>query len=215
VEDAFVRTPTAPAFVAAERQPDRRAGGDRSDHAGRSRHEGEQHHGEHGDRRTLPVGAQLPRHAPHRLGDDGDGDDLQPLQRAGAERPGHLRSRQREAEQDQRRRQGEGDEGGERTGPPRPHHAKREPDLAGGRPRQELAQRHQIGIGAVVEPAPPHHQFLAEITQMRDWPAEGGQAEPEEDREHLGSAAALYPGTGAGGLFGHLAVADRFRVDAL
>ena len=45
-------------------------------------------------------------------------------------------------------------------------------DLARCRTGQKLAKRHQIGIGAFVEPAPPHDKFVAEIADMGDRPAE-------------------------------------------
>src|SRR5262249_13916265 len=54
-------------------------------------------------------------------------------------------------------------------------------------------QRNQIGIAAIVEPAPPRHELVAKITEMRDRAAERGQPEPQEGRQHLrpGSACRL------------------------
>src|SRR6516165_3407707 len=61
-----------------------------------------------------------------------------------------------------------------------PQQADGETHLARGRPGQELAERDQIGVALVVEPAPPVHELLAEIAEMRDRSAEGGQPEPQE-----------------------------------
>src|SRR5262249_55472397 len=62
-------------------------------------------------------------------------------------------------------------------------------DLARRRPRQELAERDEIDIGALVEPAAALDELGVKIAEMRDRPAERGQAELEKDREHLRPAA--------------------------
>src|SRR6185503_126198 len=59
----------------------------------------------------------------------------------------------------------------------------RQPDLAARRPRQELAERHDIGKAGLVEPAPASDELGAEIAQMRHRPAKGGEAEPEKSAE--------------------------------
>jgi hypothetical protein len=83
------------------------------------------------------------------------------------------------------RGQREGRPGGERpeiAGPGQPDgHA----DLARGRPRQELAQGDEIGIGALVEPAAPDHKLVTEVPEMGHRTAEGGQAQLEEGCEDL------------------------------
>ena len=61
--------------------------------------------------------------------------------------------------------------------------ADRDADLAAGRAGQELAERDDIGIGCLVEPAAARDELVAEIAEMRDRAAEGGQAEPQEDEE--------------------------------
>jgi hypothetical protein len=43
-----------------------------------------------------------------------------------------------------------------------------------------LAERNQVGVALVVEPAPPVHELLAKIAEMCDRSAEGGQPEPKE-----------------------------------
>ena len=53
----------------------------------------------------------------------------------------------------------------------------RKPDLAACRSRKKLAKRDEIGECAFIEPSPPHHEFVAKISEMRDRPAERGQTE--------------------------------------
>src|SRR5690348_15529314 len=89
--------------------------------------------------------------------------------------------------------QHEGDGGGKRESDPRreptevarPHEADRESDLAAGGSRQELAERHQVCVGRLVEPAAAHDELVAEISDVRNRPAEAGQAEPRIDLEYL------------------------------
>jgi hypothetical protein len=54
-----------------------------------------------------------------------------------------------------------------------------------------LTERHEIGEGAFVEPATPHHEFITKITQMRYRAAKRCQAEPKEDSEHFAERRAL------------------------
>ena len=79
-----------------------------------------------------------------------------------------------------RRRQRESDPGRQGSGIPAAQQADGETHLARGRPGQELAERDQIGVAVIVEPAPPVHELLAEIAEMRHRSAEGGQPEPKE-----------------------------------
>ena len=51
-----------------------------------ARRPGKQKHGNDRDRSALLIGAEVLRHAPDRLRDNRDRDDLQPMQRAGADR---------------------------------------------------------------------------------------------------------------------------------
>ena len=44
------------------------------------------------------------------------------------------------------------------------------------RPGQELAKRDEVGEGGLGEPAAPRHERGAEIAEMGDRPAEGGEA---------------------------------------
>ena len=68
----------------------------------------------------------------------------------------------------------------------RTQRAERDRDLAARRPRQELAERDDIDVTGLVEPAAALDQFSPEIAQMRYRAAEAGAAEPqkgEEDRD--------------------------------
>ena len=56
-----------------------------------------------------------------------------------------------------------------------------DPDLAAGRPRQELAERDQVGVGRLVDPLAAVDVLLAEVAEVRDRPAERGQPEPRGD----------------------------------
>jgi hypothetical protein len=78
-------------------------------------------------------------------------------------------------------------------------------DLAGGWPGKELTERNQVGIGRLVEPFASHDQFIAEIAEMGDGPAERRQAQLQECAEDftgapLGSVTAhgRAPATGLG-----------------
>ena len=66
-----------------------------------------------------------------------------------------------------------------------PHEADGKPDLAAGGAGQELAQPHQIGIGLFVEPAPAHDELFAEISDVSNRPAEAGDAQLEECKQHF------------------------------
>ena len=68
---------------------------------------------------------------------------------------------------------------------PGPARADRDPDLAAGGPGQELAERHEVGEGGVVEPAAPLDVLAPEVAEVRDRAAERRQPEPERDREDL------------------------------
>jgi hypothetical protein len=76
--------------------------------------------------------------------------------------------------------------GGQREAEPRRERARQlrlgeadpDADLARRRTGQKLAERHQVGIAGLVDPAPAHHEGVAEIAEMRDRPAERGEPEP-------------------------------------
>ena len=165
-----------------EQAGQRACGDDRDMRHDRGRQHGG-HGGEHGHRGARCVGAERPRHAPDGLGHHRRGDDLQPLQGAGGDRllVGH--DAVTEGHHERRR--------GQREAHPRCCGARkpglREPDadsnLAGGRPRQHLAERDEVRIGAVLDPAPARDEGLAKIADVRDRPAERGQSQQEKGRE--------------------------------
>ncbi len=67
--------------------------------------------------------------------------------------------------------------------------ADREADLAGSRSGQELAERNDIGIAAFAQPFPALDEFAPEVTEMRDRPAERGEAQFGEGGENFGDGA--------------------------
>jgi hypothetical protein len=147
--------------------------------------------GDDRERRAFPVGRKRARHAEHGLSDDGDGGDLE------AVKPGAAR---RIAERfDTEGEQDEGERGGQREGGPcgqgarvaRAREPDRHADLAAGGTRQELAQRHEIGVGALVEPLAPRNELLAEVAEVRDGTAKRGQPQTQEDEEDLADARSL------------------------
>jgi hypothetical protein len=54
-----------------------------------------------------------------------------------------------------------------------------------------LTQPNETGKGLFAKPAAPDGEFLAEIAQMRNRPAEGGQAKLEKDPKDFNRRAAL------------------------
>jgi hypothetical protein len=93
-------------------------------------------------------------------------------------------------EQHHRQRGGPGEAGprGQRSGVAGVQEADGNSHLAGGRSGQELAERHHIRIGTIVEPAPPGDELVAKIAEMRNGPAERRQAEAQESCQHVGPA---------------------------
>src|SRR5581483_7606163 len=90
----------------------------------------------------------------------------------------------------QRRRQGEAAPGGQSPEIAGAQQPDRESDLAARRTRQELAERHQVRIVRIVEPAPALDELGTEISEMRDRTAEAGEAEPQERQQHLAGGIA-------------------------
>ena len=69
--------------------------------------------------------------------------------------------------------------------PSAPGKTQREADLAAGGSGQELTERDQVGETVFADPMPAHHELAAEIAQMRDGPAERGQAQAQKDLEDV------------------------------
>ena len=57
--------------------------------------------------------------------------------------------------------------------------------MAAGRAGQELAEPDEISIGVFVEPAAAHDELLPEISDVRDRPAEAGEAQLQEGEENF------------------------------
>ena len=73
------------------------------------------------------------------------------------------------------------------------HEAEREPDLAGRRAREELAEADKVGVGVLVQPAAPLDKFGAEIADMRDRPAEAAYPHFRESEQDLERRPGLPP----------------------
>ena len=140
--------------------------------------------GQHRHRGTRRIGAEGARHPPDGLRHDGGGDRLQPLQHARRDRLLMGRDAIAEGQHDGRRGERETRPGRHRAGESRLREADADPHLAGGGPRQHLAERDEVGIGAILDPAPARDEGLAEIADMRDRPAERGQPQQEEGNEY-------------------------------
>lgn len=178
--DRYVQVATRPHLRPDERQADRGAGGNDSHLRPGRLHHKEDDRGRNGEACPLPIGAEGLRHAQHRLSDDRHRGELE------AREPAGIEGTAKEEDAITRRDHGDGrgsreaEPGGERASVAGPHQAEAHADLAAGGPRQKLAQRDEIGIGGVVQPAAAHDEGLAEIAEMGDRPAEGGQAQAQE-----------------------------------
>ena len=141
------------------------------------------------DRGALAVRAERSRHAPHGLGDDGHGDELEPVQHPRAHGSAQCAGAVGKQQQRQCRRQRESQPGGQSTQVARPQQPHGEAHLAAGWPWRELAQRHQVGVALLVDPLPAAHVLLVEIPEMSDRPTERGQSElrrhPEDFKEGI------------------------------
>ncbi len=170
--DRHMRATNVPA-VAAEPEAEQRTDGDRCDLGNRSACESNDRHRQKRDRGALPIRRKRSRHAPDRLGDHRHGDELQPVNETF--RPGTRDGRSAERHRDEQ------DCRGQRESAPRRHAAREapgpdqsdgEPGLARRRSRQELAQRHQIAVTFVRQPAPADDELLAKVAEVCDRPPE-------------------------------------------
>ncbi len=113
---------------------------------------------------------------------------LQAMNRSLAERVIQRRQDGRERIHEERRRQRECDEGRKGAHPARADHAQRKAELAARGPGKQLAQRQQMRETRVVDPAAAFDQLAPEIAEMRDRPAERGDAEFQKRPPHLADA---------------------------
>jgi hypothetical protein len=85
-----------------------------------------------------------------------------------------------EQEQQRCRRQSERHKGNHRAEPTSPDQSQREAELTARRTGQELAQRHELCVLRVINPAPAGDELTVHVPQVRDRPTERGQAEFQE-----------------------------------
>ena len=137
------------------------------------------------------AGSHAGRHAPYGLRHHRDRRDLKPVQPAGARKRAEPRYPEREQHHRDCRRHGEADPCGERACKARAHQPDADPDFAAGGARQELAERHEVEIGALVEPAPALNQILAKIAEMSDRAAERRETQPQECGKHFERCAPM------------------------
>ena len=183
-------------IAAAQPEPGYGPKRDGADLPKRSADENHDRNGRKRDGRPRSIRRQTVGHAPDRLRDHGDRDQLQAVQNPFGEGAGEGGRTEREGEENDCRRHSEGEP---RRKPAEQavaaQDAEREADLAGSRPWQELAERDDIGVAAFAEPFLPFDEFRPEVAEMRDRPAERCQSQLEEGGENLGH--------GARGLFRH------------
>lgn len=116
--------------------------------------------------------AQRARHAPYRLAHHRDGDQPQAMQHP---RPGRAVQRVRairKKHQGDCRRQCEASPGSQCAEISRPNQSDGKSHLAAGRTGKKLAERDEIGVGRIANPAPAHDEFLAKVTDVGNRSAE-------------------------------------------
>jgi len=167
--------------AAAQPEPGDGPKRDGADLPERSADENHDRNGGECDCSSRSIRCQAVCHAPDRLRDHGDCDQFQAVQNPFGDSTGEGCRTEREGEENDCRRHREGE--------PRRQSAEQavaaqdaegEADLAGSRPRQELAERNDVGITAFAEPFSPFDEFRPEVAEMRDRPAERGEPELEE-----------------------------------
>ena len=150
---------------------------------------------------ALAVGAQRAPHRPHGLGDHGDRDDLEPVQDTALQQARGGLDAIGKDHQHHRGRRGKSDPRSQGAGHAGTKNPERHSHLAAGGPGQKLAQGDEIGIGLLVEPAAPRHEFIAKISQVRDRAAERRESQPEKYHQHLENRAS--PGNWGRNLIRH------------
>ena len=181
---------------AAQPESNNRTKRDGADLAKRSADENHNRNSGECDRGALAVGGQALGHAPDRLRDHGNRDQLQAVENPFGDRAGEGCRTEREGEENDCRRYREGEprrQSAEQA--VAAQDAEREAHLAGSRPRQELTERDDVSIAAFAEPFSPFDEFCPEVTERRDRPAERRKPQLEERGENFGDIA--------GGFFRH------------
>ena len=164
--------------------PDQRTAGD-DRHLGERRRPGKgDRGGREGERPARPVGSQRPGHREHGLGDNRDRGELEAVDPTGARQVDPRREEPEQHEGD-RGRQGEPEPGDQPAEHPRPAGPDGDPELAAGGSREQLAERHEVRVRRLVEPAPAIDVFTPEVADMGDRAAERGEPETERRRQDL------------------------------
>ena len=99
------------------------------------------------------------------------------------------RGQQAECDHRDRRRRGEPDPGGNAAEDPGAAGPDRDPQLAAGRARQHLAERHEVRKRRLVQPSPSLHVLAPVVADVGDRAAEGCQAEAQRGTEDLEGGA--------------------------
>jgi hypothetical protein len=100
---------------------------------------------------------------------------------------------QRQQDQGDGRRHGEAEPGGQRTAVAGVRQPQRHAHLTARRSGQELAERHQIGILDLAQPAAFPDELLLQEAQMRHRPTEGDAAQLQEGQEDAERAPVRLP----------------------
>jgi hypothetical protein len=109
-----------------------------------------------------------------------NGDELQFVQYAQANRTAERPSPVSKRRQEYRGGKSESGPCGESTPVTGANKSKREPDLTAGGPGKKLTERDEIRVFRIVDPAAADHNFLREVADMSNWTAKGRQPKLEE-----------------------------------
>ena len=113
----------------------------------------------------FPIRAEALRHAPNRLRNDGDGDDLEAVQPCNMRYVPEAADAISEGDEGERRRNCEAEPRRKSARQTGTHHAENDTDLTACRAGKELAERDNIGVGSFVEPLAALDEFGAEIAR--------------------------------------------------
>ena len=128
-------------------------------------------------------------HGENGLGDDGDGDELESVNDAGAEASGEEAVAEGEGQHDERGRHGEGSPSGEAAEPSGAEESEGEADLTAGGAGEGLGDGDDFGKGFAAAPTAALDELGLEITEMSDGASEGKQAKTEKGEEDFAGGA--------------------------
>lgn len=149
---------------------------------------GEDQHGRRKqcDKEARNIRAQLAPHAPYGLGDNRNCRELEPMDPAGMLHRAKGRESVPERDHDRGRRQQKADGCGQPSPQPSPSAPQAKYHLCAGRTGQKLAERDEVGVIGIADPAPALHELGVEISKMGNRAAERGQAQFEKGAGQLG-----------------------------